>query len=120
MEPRDGEDCSETLQGVVRMKKVRIDNSYWSELQNSDGCTDPLAVVLHQLKGLQDYAVVINQILPASIERLETERRIIVKQTEKTFSDIMAMLDEFNDGEESSYETAVRLCEYYRKNKSEQ
>lgn len=92
-------------------------NEYWEDLHKSDSSTDPLSIVLQQLKQLQDYADVINKIIPNCITRLEKGRSKIVTQTEKTFSDIMAMIDEFNDGgEESTYETAVKICDFYREN----
>ena len=92
-----------------------IDNEYWKSLQNHDGNTDPLAIILGRLKVLADYADVVNQVIPSIIKMLEVERRGIVIQTEKTCSDTLTMIDEFNDGEESTYETAVKLCDHYRK-----
>lgn len=97
---------------------MKIDNEYWNGLHESDNSTDPLATVLHQLKGLQDYAEIVNKLLPNCIERLEKGRSKIVTQTERTFSDIMTMIDEFNpDDENSTYETATKICDFYRENK---
>lgn len=93
---------------------MEIDNEYWNNLQKIEGNYDPLATIHAQLKSLQDYAEVINKILPSIINSLEKERKAIVLQTEKTFSDILSMISVFNDGEESLYETAVRICDYYK------
>ncbi len=99
------------------MREINVDKYYWKELQNYEDQHDILAIVLLQLKALTDYADCINKMIPDCIARLEIGRKEIVKKTEKTFSDICSMLDEFNDGEESTYETAVRICEHYKKTK---
>lgn len=96
------------------MRKINIDKQYWKELQNYEDQHDILAIILLQLKSLVDYADCINKIIPDCISRLEVGRKKIVRKTEKTFSDICSMLDEFNDGEESTYETAKRICDHYR------
>ena len=88
---------------------------YWEQLQEPDGSSDPVAIILGELKALLHYAEVIEKILPDVIARLAVGRKEIVIQTEKTFSDICTMIDEFNAGEESTYETAVKICSHYRK-----
>lgn len=92
-----------------------IDDNYWKDLQSHANSHDILATVLHELKGLKDYAEVINTIIPGCIKKLDKERTKIVIETEKTFSDIMSMIDEFNpDSESSTYEIAVKICDFYR------
>jgi hypothetical protein len=93
---------------------VDIDKEYWEDLQNGRDSTDPLAIVLGRLEALLNYGEVIAEVLPSIIQMLKVERKTIVKQTEKRFSDVLNMIDEFGDEEESSYETAVKLCDYYR------
>lgn len=96
---------------------TKNDKEYWNNLHRSDSSTDPLSIILQQLKGLQDFTEIANKLLPDCITRLEKGRKEIVTQTERTFSDIMNMIDEFNPGEENStYETAVKICDFYREN----
>ena len=92
------------------------DNMYWKTLlMDASNNHDPLACNINNLKGLLPLFTLINQTLPEVIARLETDRKDIVRKTEKTFSDIMSMLDEFHEEDESTYETAVRICDHYRK-----
>lgn len=94
------------------------DEEYWTELlKNYENCSDPLASVLKELSCLADYAKVINKVLPSCIDQLKEGRGKIVIQTNKTFSDILSMIEVFNDGEESLYETAQKICEHYRQTK---
>ncbi len=94
-----------------------IDEEYWKGLEDANDCTDPLATIAKELNALMDYAEVINKILPDVTSRLKLERKVIVRSTARSFSDIMTMIDEFNDGDESTYETAMKICDHYRATK---
>ena len=90
---------------------------YFKTLENYENGTDTLAICLSELEQLLSYAEVINRIIPDVIKRLEKGRKEIVRSSEKSWSDIVNMIDEFNpEGEEATYETTKKICDYYRDN----
>ena len=99
------------------------DNEYWEKhLLNTEECSDKLASSITQLKHFKEYADVINKVLPHVIESLDKERTKIVKEAENSFSDIMRMIDAINDigDENTTYEMATKLCEFYKVNHKKQ
>lgn len=95
------------------------DKEYWEKNLKTEECYDPLASSISELKQFQEYASAVEKILPHVIKKLDKEREQIVKETEKTFSDILSLIDAVNDiGDESTtYEMAVKICEHYNKTK---
>ncbi len=98
----------------MKKDKPEIDKQYWKFLRSYDDATDPLGIVLRQLEAHYEYAKTTQEFLPDCIKRLAQGRKKIVTQTEKRFSDILSMIAECGGEEDDLFETAKKVCDFYR------
>ena len=93
----------------------KYDKEYWDSIKGSDN-TDPIAITINNLKAFLPMVEVIQHIIPNAIEMLDKERQLIINDSMKRWFDICAMIDTLSEGEEGTYETAQRICTFYKEN----
>ncbi len=76
-----------------------------------------LRTALQDLEAVEDLIPIIQMFFNKLRPILEKGMDAVERNALKTYSDIIPLIDQFNDGQESLYETAVRICNFYKSNK---
>jgi len=75
---------------------------------------DPLARLIKDLEQLKDYHFGITQLLPRVIVTLKQERRELLDDAEKRYTDLWNRIDQFVEDDEDSWVTAIRIIDHYK------
>ena len=95
----------------------KYDKEYWNSLKDYRDSTDPIAVTIGNLKAFLPMVEIVQDIIPRAIKLLDRERQEIINDSMKRWSDICSMIDGLSEEDESTYETAKRICDFYKSNK---
>ena len=93
----------------------KYDKEYWGSLKDYSDSTDPIAITIGRLKAFLPMVEIIQDVIPSAIEMLDRERQEIINDSMKRWSDICSMIDALSKNGESTYETATRICDFYKK-----
>lgn len=102
------------IRGVGAMMD-KYDREYFESLKDYSDSTDPIAITIGRLKAFLPMVEIIQDVIPSAIEMLDRERQEIINDSMKRWSDICSMIDVLSEDGESTYETASRICRFYRK-----
>ena len=76
-----------------------------------------LRTALQDLEAVEDLLPIVQMFFDKLRPTLEKGMDVVERDALKTYSDIIPLIDQFNDGEESLYETALKVCNFYKSNK---
>ena len=75
---------------------------------------DSMAVLLRDLENLSEYHRGITRLLPRVLTILKQERKEMLYEAERRFSDLWGRIDIFREEDEDSWITAMRIIDHYK------
>ena len=85
----------------------------FEEIFDIETSNDSMAVLLRDLENLSEYHRGITQLLPRVLTILKQERKEMLYEAERRFSDMWQRVDVFREGDEDSWITAMRIFDHY-------
>lgn len=84
-------------------------------LEEEKYADDPMAQLLRDLSYIQEYYTMVAARFPKVMDILRKERILLLQEAERRVSDLWSRVDTFREGDEDSWETAMRILDHYKK-----
>ena len=88
--------------------------SFEETFKEGDGI-DPMARLLNDLSEIQNYYRMVADRFPRVMDILRKERILLLNEAEKRFSDLWSRIEQFKEGDEDCWITAMRIIDHYER-----